>query len=150
MTQISVHILMCHVYLPIYWYVLYRYFIYLYLSCNSWENNNFFLKLTLVSDLLYGKYNLQFIYQIRVVSDLSPTLGKIGHRWFKNKKWYPWWQNQWFRLCNQRSHNSYKLFWKTNPQKILLTIFNFDLNGIKCPILPFFMVPYGTSPNSTV
>ncbi len=100
----------------------------------------FFLKPRLVSGLSHRKYNYQFIWKYRVVSDLSPTLGKIGHQWFFKKKWYPWWQNQWFRLCYQRSHNSYKLFWRKNPQKILLTIFNFDLNVIKCPILPLFTV----------
>jgi hypothetical protein len=43
--------------------------------------------------------------------------------------------------CKQWSHNSYKLFWRKNPQKILLSIFNFDLNVNKCPILPLFTVP---------
>jgi hypothetical protein len=100
----------------------------------------FFLKLCLVSDLSHRKSNFRFIWWFRVVSDLSPTLGKIGHQWFFKKKWYPWWQNQWFRLCKQWSHNSYKLFWRKNPQKILLSIFNFDLNVNKCPILPLFTV----------
>ncbi len=101
-----------------------------------------FLKLRLVSDLPHRKSNFQFIWWFRVVSDLSPTLGKIGHQWFFKKKWYPWWQNQWFRLCNQWSHNSYKHFWQKNPKKILLSIFNIDLNVNKCPILPLFTVPY--------
>ncbi len=61
---------------------------------------------------------------------------------FLKKKWYPWWQNQWFRLCNQWSYNSYKLFWRKNPPKILLSIFNFDLNVNKCPILPLFTVSF--------
>ncbi len=97
-------------------------------------------KLHLVSDLSHRKSNYRFIWWFRVVSDLSPTLGKIGHQWFFKKKWYPWWQNQWFRLCNQWSHNSYKLFWRKNPKKIIQTIFNFDLNVNKCPILPLFTV----------
>ncbi len=93
-----------------------------------------------MSDLSYRKSNYRLIWWFRVVSDLSPTLGKIGHQWFLTKKWYPWWQNQWFRLCNQWYHNSYKLFWRKNPQKILLSIFNFELNVNKCPILPLFTV----------
>jgi hypothetical protein len=93
-----------------------------------------------VSNLSHRKSNYWFFWWFRVVSDLSPTLGKIGHQWFCLKKWYPWWQNQWFRLCCQRSHNSYKLFRRKNPPKILLTIFNFDLNVNKCPILPLFTV----------
>ncbi len=40
---------------------------------------------------------------------------------------------------------AYKLFWRQNPQKILLTIFNFDLNVNKCPILPLFTVHFVTS-----
>jgi len=97
-------------------------------------------KLRLVSDLSHRKSNYRFIWWFRVVSDLSPTLGKIGHQWFLKKNWYPCWQNQWFRPCKQWSHNSYKLFWRKNPQKILLSIFNFDLNVNKCPILPLFTV----------
>ncbi len=104
--------------------------------------NFFFFKLRLVSDHSHRKYNFRFVWWFRVVSDLSPTLGKIGHQWFFKNKWYPWWQNQWFRLCTQWSHNSYKLFWRKNPQKILLSIFNFDLNVNKCPILPLFTVRY--------
>ncbi len=115
--------------------------LYLYLSCFSSEYKKIFLKLCLQSDLLYRMSNYQSIWWYWVVSDLSPTLGKIGHRWFLWNKWYTWWQNQWFRLCFQRSHNSYKLFWRKNPQKILLTFLNFDLNVIKCPILPLFTVP---------
>jgi hypothetical protein len=104
----------------------------------------FFFKLRLVSDHSHRKSNFRFIWWFRVVSDLSPTLGKIGHQWFLKNKWYPWWKNQWFRLCQQWSHNSYKLFWRKNPQKILLSIFNFDLNVNKCPILPLFTVRYVT------
>ncbi len=103
-----------------------------------------------MSDLLHRKSNFRFIWWFRVVSDLSPTLGKIGHQWFFKKKWYPWWQNQWFRLCKQWSHNSYKLFWRKNPQKILLSIFNFDLNVNKCPILPLFTVLHSDSFKGTV
>ncbi len=93
-----------------------------------------------MSNLSHRKSNYWFFWWFRVVSDLSPTLGKIGHQWFCLKKWYPWWQNQWFKICYQRSHNSYKLFRRKNPPKILLTIFNFDLNVKKCPILPLFTV----------
>ena len=39
-------------------------------------------KLRLVSDLSHRKCNYRFIWWFRVVSDLSPTLGKIGHQWF--------------------------------------------------------------------
>ena len=41
-----------------------------------------FLKLRLESDLSHRKSNFRFIWWFRVVSDLSPTLGKIGHQWF--------------------------------------------------------------------
>ncbi len=70
-----------------------------------------------------------------------PILAQIWVRSDTNglkKNGTPWWQNQWFRLCNQWSHNSHKLFWRKNPQKILLSIFNIDLNVNKCPILPLF------------
>ena len=122
------------------WPLLYVAHLYHYLSCLSSKNSNFFLQFSLVSDLSHRMSNFQFISWCRVVSDLSPTLGKIRHRWLKKKKWYPWWQSQWFKLCNQRSHNSYKLFCKKNSQKTLLSIFNLDLFGIKCPILPLFTV----------
>jgi hypothetical protein len=39
------------------------------------------------------------------------------------------------------NRNYFLRFHKPNPQKILLTIFNFDLNVLKCPILPLFTVP---------
>ena len=50
----------------------------------------FFLKLRLVSDLTQGKSNFTLILKYKGVSDLSPTMGKIGHRWFLKKIWYFW------------------------------------------------------------
>ena len=53
-----------------------------FFGSKSSENCDFFLKLQLESDLTHRKANFVFTLKNKGAADLSPTLGKIGHKCF--------------------------------------------------------------------